>query len=73
MKKQLCDKDPAVMCASLNYFIDQVKIRPQDYKDMLNSFIVILKQVIEHRLPRDFDYHRVPAPWIQTKILEILS
>ena len=32
-----------------------------------------MKQIIDHRLPRDFDYHRIPAPWIQIKILEILS
>jgi len=24
-------------------------------------------------LPRDYDYHRIPAPWVQAKILEILS
>ena len=28
MKKALCDKDPQVMQASLNYFADQVAKRP---------------------------------------------
>ena len=73
MKKALCDKDPSVMAASLNYFAEQVKQRPNDFKDLVNSFVVILKQIVEHRLPRDYDYHRLPAPWISMKILEILA
>ena len=73
MKKALCDKDPSVMSATLNYFADQVKQRPSEFKDLVNSFVVILKQVVEHRLPRDYDYHRLPAPWIQMKILEIIA
>ncbi|CAN0476291.1 unnamed protein product, partial [Scytosiphon promiscuus] len=31
------------------------------------------KQITEHRLPRDFDYHRMPAPWIQMRLLRILA
>jgi len=31
MKKALCDKDPSVMAATLNFFVDQVKKRPADY------------------------------------------
>jgi len=73
MKKALCDKDPSVMACALNFFLDEVRKNPSKYKDLVNHFIVILKQIIDHRLPRDYDYHRIPAPWIQTKILEILS
>ena len=73
MKRALCDRDASVMASSLNYFLEEVKKRPNDFRDLVNSMLVILKQVIDHRLPRDFDYHRMPGPWIQAKILEILS
>ena len=73
MKKALCDKDPSVMACALNYFNDEVKKHPDRFKDLVSHFVVILKQIIEHRLPRDYDYHRIPAPWIQTKLLDILS
>ncbi len=43
MKKALCDKDPSVMGAALNYFEFEVKTRPMDFKDLINSFVVILK------------------------------
>lgn len=43
MKTALCDKIPAVMGASLNYFLDRVKVNPQQFKDLTSSFVVILK------------------------------
>lgn len=73
LRGALCDKDPAVMAASLNLFVEVIKEDPTQYKDLVPSFVSILKQVTEHRLPRDFDYHRLPAPWIQIRLLTILA
>ena len=73
MKTALCDKVPAVMGASLNFFIDAIREDPAKYKDLTSSFVVILKQIIEHKLPKDYDYKSMPAPWLQMKILQILS
>jgi AP-4 complex subunit epsilon-1 len=74
-RKNLCDKDPSVMGASLNSFaqILQDSNSVPLYKDLISSFVVILRQIADHRLPRDFDYHRIPAPWLQIRMLEILS
>uniref|UniRef100_A0A2K6FME9 AP-4 complex subunit epsilon n=1 Tax=Propithecus coquereli TaxID=379532 RepID=A0A2K6FME9_PROCO len=42
------------------------------YKDLTGSFITILKQVVGGKLPVDFNYHSVPAPWLQIQLLRIL-
>ena len=72
-RRTLCDKDPAVMGASLHIFHELAKADPAPYKDLVSSFVSILKQITEHRLPRDFDYHRIPAPWIQIQLLQLLA
>ena len=61
------------MGASLHILHDIALASPSQNKDLIPSFISILKQISEHRLPREFDYHRVPAPWIQIKLLTILG
>jgi AP-4 complex subunit epsilon-1 len=73
MKTALCDKIPAVMGASLNFFLERAKSNPSAYKELASSFVVILKQIIDHKLPKEYDYKSMPAPWLQMKLLEILS
>lgn len=73
LRKVLCDKDPSVMGASLNVIQAMAYKNNVLYKDLVPSLVSILKQVIEHRLPSDYDYHRVPAPWIQLKLVRILA
>ncbi|XP_055011063.1 AP-4 complex subunit epsilon-1 [Boleophthalmus pectinirostris] len=72
-RKALCDKDPGVMFASLHIYLQMIKDNPEGYKDLTASFVTILKQVVSGKLPMDFNYHSVPAPWLQIQLLRILS
>ncbi len=35
MKRALCDKDPSVMAASLNHYVDVCKTKPSEHKDLI--------------------------------------
>eukprot|EP00891_Asterochloris_glomerata_P002814 jgi/Astpho2/2814/fgenesh1_pm.00050_%23_25_t len=72
-KQALCDKDPSVMSAALCALHEVIARDARTYKNLIPSFVSILKQVTEHRLPKGFDYHRTPAPFIQVKLLRILG
>ncbi|XP_067827542.1 AP-4 complex subunit epsilon-1 [Heptranchias perlo] len=71
-RKALCDRDPGVMAASLHIYLLLIKENPDGYKDLTESFITILKQVVGGKLAVDFNYHSVPAPWLQIQLLRIL-
>ncbi|XP_031715463.1 AP-4 complex subunit epsilon-1 [Anarrhichthys ocellatus] len=72
-RKALCDKDPGVMAASLHIYLQMIQDNPEGYKDLTASFVTILKQVVGGKLPMDFNYHSVPAPWLQIQLLRILA
>ncbi|CAK9143712.1 unnamed protein product [Ilex paraguariensis] len=72
-RKMLCDNDPGVMGAALCPLFDLITIDVNSYKDLVISFVNILKQVAERRLPKSYDYHQMPAPFIQIKLLKILA
>ncbi|XP_063782152.1 AP-4 complex subunit epsilon-1 isoform X2 [Pseudophryne corroboree] len=71
-RKALCDRDVGVMAASLHIYLQVIKDNPSGYKDLTSSFVTILKQVVGGKLPVDFNYHSVPAPWLQIQLLRIL-
>ncbi|CAG05538.1 unnamed protein product [Tetraodon nigroviridis] len=72
-RKALCDKDPGVMTASLHIYVQMIEENPEGYKDLTSSIVTILKQVLGGKLPMDFNYHSVPAPWLQMQLLRILA
>lgn len=73
IKGTLRDPDPSVMSASLCLLHELARLDPVAHVDLVDHYVSILKQIIEHRLPRDFDYHRMPAPWIQIKLLQLMA
>ncbi|XP_054944197.1 AP-4 complex subunit epsilon-1 isoform X10 [Physeter macrocephalus] len=72
-RKALCDRDVGVMAASLHIYLRMIKENSSAYKDLTGSFVTILKQVVGGKLPVDFNYHSVPAPWLQIQLLRILG
>ncbi|KAL2548104.1 AP-4 complex subunit epsilon [Forsythia ovata] len=72
-RKRLSDSDPGVMGATLCPLFDLITTDVNAYKDLVISFVNILKQVAERRLPKSFDYRQMPAPFIQIKLLKILG
>ncbi|CAN0880258.1 AP-4 complex subunit epsilon [Linum grandiflorum] len=72
-RKRLCDNDPGVMGATLCPLFDLISRDVNSFKDLVVSFVSILKQVAEHRLPKTYDYHQMPAPFVQIRLLKILS
>lgn len=72
-RKRLCDNDPGVMGATLCPLFDLITADVNSYKDLVISFVSILKQVAERRLPKTYDYHQMPAPFVQIKLLKILA
>ncbi|MBA0744204.1 hypothetical protein Gogos_006839 [Gossypium gossypioides] len=72
-RKRLCDNDPGVMGATLCPLFELIARDVNSYKDLVISFVSILKQVAERRLSKAYDYHQMPAPFIQIKLLKILA
>ncbi|XP_027500111.1 AP-4 complex subunit epsilon-1 isoform X1 [Corapipo altera] len=72
-RKALCDRDAGVMAASLHIYLQMIKENSSGYKDLTGSFVTILKQVVGGKLSSDFNYHSVPAPWLQIQLLRILG
>ena len=74
VRKTLCDRNPSVMSAAVVMFHDMIKVDGRGpHKDLVPSFVSILKQVVEHRLPKGYDYHRIPAPWLQIRLMQVLQ
>ncbi|EGC35468.1 hypothetical protein DICPUDRAFT_55169 [Dictyostelium purpureum] len=75
LRQSLCDRDPSVMAASICIFLD-ISNNTENIPiliDLVPSFVGILKQVAEGRLPNTFIYHGIHHPWLQINLLKLLA
>ena len=77
----LCYTDPTVMGSTMHCFITLMKSEtfkedsPTLYaglKKLVPTLVSILKQLVDKKPSRDFEYHRICAPWMQTTLLRLL-
>ncbi|KAK6589619.1 hypothetical protein RS030_1181 [Cryptosporidium xiaoi] len=73
LRRGLCDIDIGVVNSVL-YLVDKINAcHPKLCLPLIPYIIANLKQIIENNIPKDYEYHSIPAPWTQIKILDILS
>jgi AP-4 complex subunit epsilon-1 len=65
----VCDADPSVMACVLPLIIDELERDRSALTKVgiVSSALCILKQVLEGKLNKSFEYFGVPAPWIQVR------
>ncbi len=73
----LYDKDPAVMMAVVSVLQPLIakygaRFTAKTRRELLSALSAIQKQVLDHHL-KDYDYHRVAAPWLQISLLKIFG
>lgn len=71
--EKLGHKEPSVMVAALCGLHDLASRDPIPYRNLVHYFTNILKQASEGKLGKAWDYHRAPAPFVQVKLLRLLS
>ncbi|XP_038078397.1 AP-4 complex subunit epsilon-1-like [Patiria miniata] len=72
-KQALCDRDSAVTNAALHIHSDLIKENPAANKQLVRPLVAVLRQVAEHKLSSDFEYHGISAPWMQIRLLRMLA
>lgn len=69
----LGSSEPPVMFAGLSMVYSVVVGNPHQNKELTKRLADILKDILEHKYPKEYDYHRIPAPWSQVQLLKMLE
>lgn len=68
----LNDSETPVIFAGISMLYKPILNNPHQFKDTTKKLVEILFNILEHKYPKEYDYHRIPAPWTQITLLQML-
>ena len=68
----LGSSEPPVKFAGLSMIYPLIMGNPHQNKELTKRLAEILKDILDHKYPKEYDYHRIPAPWFQVQILKMI-
>lgn len=69
----LNDQESPVVFAGLAMIYPVVMKNPHQNKELTKKLVEILWHILDHKYPKEYDYHRIPAPWAQIDLLKMLE
>lgn len=74
LRRALADSDPSVMGAALAVYHEMIVDNPAEFTSLVPVFVALQRMLIDRKaIHRAYDYHDVPAPWLQIRLLRILA
>lgn len=73
LQEALDDDEPPVVFIAVSIIKQLVEKNPERFKELTDNFCSILKDIITHKYRKEYDYHKIPAPWMQITLLKLLE
>ncbi|XP_021918048.1 AP-4 complex subunit epsilon-1-like isoform X2 [Zootermopsis nevadensis] len=73
VKVMVGDRDPGVVAHVLQFLIDVAEDLPGVVMDVMSALVQIQNQILDGKLPHEYTYKGLHAPWMQISIIRLLQ
>ncbi|XP_049939262.1 AP-4 complex subunit epsilon-1-like isoform X1 [Schistocerca serialis cubense] len=73
VQELLGDKDPGVVALAMQILLDVAKETPSLVSELVPLLVQIQHQILDGKLPPDYTYRKMNAPWMQISVLRLLQ
>ena len=68
----LNDPDVPVIFGALSILKNLIPFDPVSFKPYAGKLLEVFEKLLDHKFPPEYDYHKIPAPWMQIDLLFML-